>query len=222
MIYAYLRQVSDSNSLSRQQQDIFSYALSKGLDIDKEVMEYSSINHSIETRKKFEEFIHSLNDGDLIIVCSLLVLSSQVDEIVKVINCMLSHKVDLHIINTDTLINRRSSIVEVFPLLNNLNEEQKEKKIKIGRPKGSRSSSKFDTFRPKIIAMLKEQISVSAIARELDVSRSSLKDYIESRELRRLIEKSWVEVSSSKEKKTEIDSDILLICPFDKNKNKEV
>ena len=222
MVYAYLRQLSDSNSLSQQQQNILSYSLAKSLTIDKEVMEYSSSNHTIEERETFESFIHSLKEGDIIITHSLLILSSHTNEIIKIINCMLSHKVDLYITESQTLINRETNITEVFPLLNTLTEEQKEKKKQIGRPKGSRSSSKFDAFQSQIITYLKEGMSVSAIARELQVSRSSLKDYIESRELRRLIEKSWIEISQPQEHPHESHINTLLICPFEKNHTKEI
>ncbi len=222
MVYAYLRQLTDSNSLSQQQQNILSYSLAMSLTIDKEVMEYSSVNHTIEDREKFESFIHGLKEGDTIITQSLLILSTQVNEIIKIINCMLSHKVDLYITDSKTLINRETNITEIFPLLNTLTEEQKEKKKQIGRPKGSRSSSKFDEFQSQIITFLKERMSVSAIARELQVSRSSLKDYIESRELRRLIEKSWIEVSQPKKNYSERHINTLLICPFEKNKTKEI
>jgi len=221
MVYAYLRQLTDSNSLSQQQQNILSYSLAMSLTIDKEVMEYSSINHTIEDREKFESFIHALKEGDIIITQSLLILSIHVNEIIKIINCMLSHKVDLYITDSKTLINRETNITEIFPLLNALTEEQKEKKKQIGRPKGSRSSSKFDEFQPQIIGLLKEGMSVSAIARELQVSRSSLKDYIESRELRRLIEKSWIEVSQPRGH-YESHINTLLICPFEKNKTKDI
>ena len=61
---------------------------------------------------------------------------------------------------------------------------QDNSKKSIGRPKGSRSSSKFDQYHNKILSLIKEKKSVSEIARVLHVSRSSLKDYIESRELK--------------------------------------
>ena len=222
MTYAYLRQLSDNHSLSRQQQDILSYGLAHGLNIEKEVMEYSTINHTIEDRKKFEAFIQGLTAGDRIVTQSLWVLSSHIDEIIKIINCMLSHKVDLHIADSNTLINRETSISKIFPLLNTLNETQKEKRNQIGRPKGSRSSSKFDPLQSQIIALLRDKMSVSAIARELGVSRSSLKDYIESRELRRLIERSWAEISQNERNKKQAERYTLLICPFEENQNKEI
>ena len=222
MTYAYLRQLSDNHSLSKQQQHVLSYSLSHKLAIEKEVMEYSSVSHTIEDRKKFEAFIHGLAEGDCIITQSLWVLSSHIDEVIKIINCMLSHKVDLHIADADILINRETGITRVFPLLNTLNETQREKRSQIGRPKGSRSSSKFDPLQPRIITLLRDKMSVSAIARELGVSRSSLKDYIESRELRRLIEKSWEEVSQHQRNDKQPEGDTLLICPFEENQHKEI
>ncbi len=62
----------------------------------------------------------------------------------------------------------------------------------MGRPKGRRSASKFDIFLSQILSMLKDGKSVSAIARELKVSRSSLKDYIDSRGLKQMLDDSWL------------------------------
>ncbi|NKQ40154.1 MAG: recombinase family protein [Sulfurovum sp.] len=222
MVYSYLRQTSDNNSLAQQQQYIISYCMMRGLTIDKEIMEYSCANHTIEDREKFEAFIHSLEDGDLIIAQNLPILSCHLDEIIKIINCMLSHKVDLHITDSKTLIYRETDITELFPLLNNMTEEQKKQKKQIGRPKGSKSSSKFDTLQPQIVLRLKEKVSVSAIARELCVSRSSLKDYIESRELRRLTDNSWIEISLPVEYKEGTIENPYLICPFEENLKKEM
>jgi len=213
MVYAYLRQTSEQNSLSLQQQEILSYTLPKDIEIDKEVIEYSSINHPIEKRAEFEEFIQTLVDGDSIVVHQLVTLSSKIEEIIKLVNCMLTHNVNLYITSSKSLINRESKLVDIFPLMRDLDIEEREKRSQKGRPKGSRSPSKFDQYRSKIITLLKDGMRVSAISRELGVSRSSLKDYIESRELKGLIEKSWVEVSPKKE-----DDNIstLLICPYEK------
>ena len=63
---------------------------------------------------------------------------------------------------------------------------QDESKKVIGRPKGSKSSSKFDKHINEIIKYIQAKKSVSEISRLLEVSRSSLKDYIESRELKQV------------------------------------
>ncbi len=213
MNYAYVRQMPDNNNMSEQQRNILSYSLAQDLEIDKEVVEYSSKNHLIEDRKKFEEFMHSLEEGSSLVVDTLSVLSNRAEELIKIINCMLSRRIDLYIASSQRCINKETTIVEVFPLLNDLREAQKAKSNQIGRPKGSRSSSKFDIYQPQIISFLKEGMNVSAIARELNVSRSSLKDYIESRGIRELVEGSWVEINQPQKNKG-VDNTIL-VCPFE-------
>ena len=216
MTYAYLRQLLGKRNIAQQQSMILSFSLGQGLNIDKEVFEYSNKNRSIEDREQFEKFIHGLKDGDAIIVDEIWMLSEKVDEIVKVINCMLSRGITLYSASSQTTIDAQSPIGDIFPLLNTLREEERSKQNHIGRPKGSRSSSKFDKYQTQIISALKESMNVSAIARELGVSRSSLKDYIESRGIKEMIEGSWVEISpSGYNSETE---DKLLICPYEQKK----
>ena len=216
MNYAYLRQMPDSHSMSVQQRSMLSYALAQGLEIDKEVVEYSNKNHLIEEREKFEAFMHSLEEGSSVIVDTLSVLSNRTEELIKIINCMLSRNIILYIASAKTKMDKETSIVEIFPLLNDLREEQKAKSNQIGRPKGSRSSSKFDMYQSQIITRLKEGVNVSAISRELGVSRSSLKDYIESRGLRELIKGSWMEIVPGQD--LDEGGNTLLVCPFEQDK----
>ena len=216
MTYAYLRQLRGRRNIAQQQNMILSFSLSQSLHIEKEVFEYSSKSRSIEEREEFESFIHGLKEGDKIVIDEIWMLSEKVDEIIKVINCMLSRGITLYISSSQTVIDAQSPVGEIFPLLNLLHEEQRSRKNRIGRPKGSRSSSKFDKYQSQIISMLKEGMNVSAVARELNVSRSSLKDYIESRGIREMIEGSWVEISPSGEAGGMDDK--LLICPFEQEK----
>ncbi|MEA1953553.1 MAG: recombinase family protein [Campylobacterota bacterium] len=219
MTYAYLRQMQDSNNMSEQQRNILSFSLTQNIDIDKEVIEYSSKNHLIEERKKFEEFMHSLEEGSTLVIDTLSVLSDRIEELIKIINCILSCSINLYIASSKTILNKNTTVVEIFPLLNDLREAQKAKSNQIGRPKGSRSSSKFDIYQSQIISLLKEEWNVSAIARELNVSRSSLKDYIESRGIRELVEGSWMEINQPKEMSS-VDN-TLLICPFEQEEQQK-
>lgn len=221
MTYAYLRQMPNCHNLSQQQRNILSFALTQGLQIDKEVIEYSTKSRPIEEREEFEKFLKTLEEGDVIIVEHLAIFSDVVEEIVKVISCMLSRGLTLSVSSSGVTIRKETPLVEVFPLLNDLREAQKAKTGQIGRPKGSRSSSKFDVYQAKIIELLKEGLSVSAIARELNVSRSSLKDYIESRGIRELVNGSWMEIATPQQVPG-VDNTVL-ICPFEQEKvfNKE-
>ena len=216
MTYAYLRQMPDNANLSEQQRNILSFSLTPGMEIDKEVIEYSTKNHPIEERKQFEAFLQSLSEGDSLVVDTLPVLSDKAEELIKVINCMLRHNIELYIASLHLHVGKETPIVKLFPLLNDLREAQKAKSNQIGRPKGSRSSSKFDVYQAQVISMLRDGMNVSAIARELGVSRSSLKDYIESRGIRELVEGSWMEIDTHKQVPG-VDNTVL-ICPFEQEK----
>jgi DNA invertase Pin-like site-specific DNA recombinase len=220
MNYAYLRQMPDNTNMSEQQRNILSFSLAQNLQIDKEVIEYSSKNHPIEEREKFEEFMHSLEEESNLIVDTLSILSDRAEELIKIINCMLSRRINLFIASSKTRLNKETTVVEIFPLLNDLREAQKAKSNQIGRPKGSRSSSKFDMYQPQIISLLKDGRNVSAIARELGVSRSSLKDYIESRGIKELVEGSWMEVNPA-QGMTGVDNTVL-VCPFEQQKQERI
>lgn len=217
MVYAYIRQIPNVSHLVEQQRDILTFSLTKGLEIDKEVVEYSTKNLAIDLREEFEIFMKSLKEGDTVLVASLAMLSDKAEELIKVINCMLSHSVNLWLVKSNILINKETNMVDIFPILDELRQEEKEKTNHIGRPKGSKSSSKFDIYQSQILGFLGEGMSVSAIARELEVSRSSLKDYIESRGIKELVKGAWMETHAPKEAGG-MDN-VVLICPFEKESN---
>lgn len=210
--YSYRRQVPGFPTLATQQHDILAFASRKGLFIDKEVVEYATKNLLIEEREEFESFLRSMEDGNTVIVSELSILSDRAEELIKVINCMLTHDVNLWVVSANLLINKETSMVDIFPLLNDLRQDAHEKNKQIGRPKGSKSSSKFDVYHRQIIALMTEGLSVSAVARELDVSRSSLKDYIESRSIKELVEGAGKQMSENISGSMD---NIVLICPFE-------
>jgi len=219
MIYAYMRQIPNLENLAIQKQNILSFSHHEKLKIGQEVVEYATKNLLVEERKDFENFLKSLSSGEhTVLVSSLSILSTRVDELVKIIGCVLSHNVDLWICSSNILINRNSSMVDVFALLEEQMIDPKDKSVQIGRPKGSKSGSKFDVFHSRIIALLSQKESVSAIARELEVSRSSLKDYIESRGLKELV--NSISIPNQKIIDKNMDN-IVLICPYDQLSEKK-
>lgn len=213
MIFSYIRQVPDFEPLALQQQSIRTFTIQKALTIDNEVVEYASKNLLIDEREDFDKFLQSMVKGNTIIVSELSILSNRAEELIKIITCVLSHEVDLWIANINLCINKETKMENIFPLLNQLRTQEKEKTHFIGRPKGSKSSSKFDVHQGEVIRMLGEGMSVSGIARELEVSRSSLKDYIESRGIKELVESAWKQMHNS-HLINEMDN-VVLICPFE-------
>ena len=212
MVYAYMRQIPTLLNLIAQKNEILAFSHHKNIDIEQEVVEYATKNLRIDEREEFEDFLKSLSGGKhTVFVSSLSVLSTRVEELVKIINCVLSHHVDLWVCDARLLINRQSAMAEIFPLLE-AQRKTPRKNRQIGRPKGSKSSSKFDVYHGEIMHMLSQKESVSAIARYLGVSRSSLKDYIESRGLKSLVASIGAAAETLEDK--EVDN-IVLICPFE-------
>ena len=200
MTYAVMRQLCGNDSILSQRAAILSYANERELTLDDEMIEFENYKLPLHERKRFRDFIHSLNRGDSIIVERIEVLSYDMEEAIMVINCMLSRDISLHIASNSIEVTAETGLSKILPILTQLkaNEEKNRKDSRVGRPKGRKSSSKFDAYLSEIMEGLKAGKSVSALARELGVSRSSLKDYIESRQLKIIVDDSWLQEAKKK------------------------
>jgi len=215
LTYALIREFSGADSLLSQRAAIVGYARMKGLSIDRETIEFESDKIPLEERKRLREFIDSLTSGDTIVVERIEVLASGMEDVILIINCILSRGISLHVASRSLEITKETGLSRLLPLIVGLKEqEESERDGKVGRPRGRRSSSKFDSLLSEILEALKEGRSVSSIARELGVSRSSLKDYIESRQLRKFTDESWLEKAGKRLGKAETQSDELS-CTLD-------
>ena len=106
---------------------VLSFSLEKELRIDKEVVEYATKNLRSEDRGEFEAFLQTMQEGNTVVVSSLYILSDRVEELIKVITCMLSHSVNLWIVNSNMLMNKETHMVDIFPLLNALQKRRERK-----------------------------------------------------------------------------------------------
>jgi len=213
LTYAVIRQLNSSDSILSQRASILSYAQKRGMTLDNEMIEFEHSKISLEERGRFKDFIHSLNSEDTVIISSVEVLASNMEEVILIINCILSREISLHIASRGIEVTKETGLSEILPLIVRLKSEN-DKSLndnRVGRPKGRKSSSKFDKLLSEILDGLKSRKSVSAIARELNVSRSSLKDYIESRQLKKIVDDSWLNEAKERFTKTEIES-VKLSC----------
>lgn len=195
MIYVLLRECSDEISLLHQRAMIVGYLRGRQRTVDQEMIEFGSQGKTLAERESFDAFLHTLKANDHVVIDAVQTLGNTMEEILTVINCMLSREVILSLASVELEIDRQTALAEVLPLVMHRNEPSvvSERRSQKGRPKGRRSTSKFDGYLDRIIAALKQGLNVSAIARDLDVSRSSLKDYIESRQLKKILDDTWME-----------------------------
>ncbi len=187
MTVSYIRPDKDFDGVYEQLKLVNGYADQKQIMIHEELVDQTSQNKRLADRHEVVRFFRSL-DGDTLIIYDTWTLSSCIEDVVQMFSCLLKNNNTIHFVKPGVIIDRKSDTMVVLGLIDQLRQVlQDDAKKGIGRPRGSKSSSKFDMYLEQIIDLLKKRRSVSEIARILGVSRSSLKDYIESRELKEVV-----------------------------------
>lgn len=187
MVVSYIRPDKDFVNVIEQLKMISAYCDRENLAIEKEMIDQTFQNKRITQRTDVVTLFRSLHN-DTLVVYDTWVLSTNIEDVIQMLSCLLRNGIEIHFVKQGIVIDRQSDTMVVLGLIDQLRQTiQSDDKKEIGRPKGSKSSSKFDLFLEQIIRELKEGHNVSDIARHLDVSRSSLKDYIESRSLKELV-----------------------------------
>jgi len=184
LVIAFLRGRVQDCSILDQQSYILEYAKNMGLMIDSSELDNSSYSLALEEREIFLTFLKSLKAGDVVLTYNIYSLSKKIGEIVKIFDCIFKHKITLHLCYDNIVIDKDTPAPFIVDLLSKTRDTNMKRQSSVGRPKGSFSKSKFDVYRSQIVSMLSKGYSVNSIAKELSVSRSSLKDYINSRSLK--------------------------------------
>jgi excisionase family DNA binding protein len=209
MIVVYIRPDKYFNAAHDQLQLINSYAISKDIAIDDEFIDQTSQNKRLSERRHVTSYFQQ-NQGSTLLVYDVWVLSTNIEDLVQMFSCLFKNNVSIHFVKQSVIVSSQSSVMLVLGLIDQLRQHmQNESKKVIGRPKGSRSNSKFDQYINEIIEYIQEKKSVSEMARLLGVSRSSLKDYIESRELKHVAFGSLLLKSPESAEKDVIDT---IVC----------
>lgn len=184
MTVSYIRPDKSFDGAFEQLKLVNAYIERKGLAVDREFIDQVSQNKRLSERDEVVSLFRPLRDGT-VVVYDVWVLSSYIEDLVQMISCLLKNGMRIHFVKPSVIIDRHSDTMVILGLIDQLRQTlQDDVKKAIGRPKGSRSSSKFDQYHDDIISYLRGRKSVSEMARIFGVSRSSLKDYIESRELK--------------------------------------
>ncbi len=185
-----LKAKDTKTNIIQQQKHIFRYAHQNNIAINSTEIDNSNISDKFDSRNELKGFLRSLDNNDNILIYSLSTFSSNVEELIKIFNCLFERSIVTYITSINLKITKNSESSKIFSLLIKENEQVLDikKTSTQGRPKGRMSKSKFDMYRLKIIDFLEKKHSVNEISKILKVSRSSLKDYINSRGLKDLVE----------------------------------
>lgn len=186
MVITYIRPDKNFLAAHEQLQHVNSYAIANNITIDEEFLDHTSQNKRLEERAEVTEYFQSRSESTLL-VYDVWVLSTNMEDLIQMVSCLMKNNYQVHFIKHSVIMSQQSSAMLILSLMDQLRQKlQENSKRVIGRPKGSRSSSKFDVYISELLTYIREGKSVSEMARLLNVSRSSLKDYIESRELKQV------------------------------------
>jgi DNA invertase Pin-like site-specific DNA recombinase len=186
MVITYVRPDKNFDAALEQLQLINSYAIAHNLSVDDEFIDHVSQNKRLSERTHVTDYFQS-KAGCTLLIYDVWVLSTDMEDLIQMFSCLLKNEFNVHFIKQSVIISSKSSVMLVLGLMDQLRQTlQNDPKKVVGRPRGSKSNSKFDRYINEIITYIKEKKSVSEMARALKVSRSSLKDYIESRELKQV------------------------------------
>ncbi len=199
-ILAYLRISTDQQDLNNQKLEILDFARRQEIRVD-DFIEISISSRKNTKQRRIDELLHKLDDSDTLIVTELSRLGRSTSEIIALVNELLHRNIQLIVIkqNLDLTQHDMSSkiIVTLFALLAELERDlvslrtkealaaKKAQGVKLGKPKGTIQSSKFDKDRERIEELLRLGLSVRKIAQHLGYnSHIGLNTYINKRNIR--------------------------------------
>jgi len=210
MVITYIRPDKNFLAVHEQLQYISAYVVTNDITVDEEFLDHTSQHKRLDERNEVTGYFQSHPDS-ILLVYDVWVLSTNMEDLIQMVSCLIKNNYKVHFIKHSVIMSQQSSAMLILGLMDQLRQKLQENSTRvIGRPKGSKSSSKFDIYISDLLQYIKEGKSVSEMARLLSVSRSSLKDYIESRELKQVAFGSFqAEVSDNAEEKV-INT---IVCP---------
>lgn len=199
-VIAYLRVSTNQQDLKNQRYEILDYAQKNNIDVDDFVqVEMSSRKDTGE--RLIDYLFEKLESGDCVIVSELSRIGRSTAEVLGIINRLVTKKIKLIAIKQNLTVSGNGDMqtkvmVTMFSLFAELErdlisartkralEAKKAAGVKIGRPKGATSASKLDGMEIQVCELLHKKVSLTSIAKIFDVSRGTVYNFIQSRNLK--------------------------------------
>lgn len=195
---AYLRVFTFGQELNNQRLAILDYAHKNNLQISKFIESQFSSRKSVKERN-LDQLFSNINSGDLVLVSELSRLGRSVGQIIQLIDELIKLKVRFIAIKENIQLNGKQDIqskmmVTMFGLFAEIERDlisertreglqnARDKGKILGRPKGI-GKSRLDGKEAEIKVLLDKSIPKASIAKIMDVSRSNLLHFIDSRGL---------------------------------------
>ena len=198
MIYGYIRVSTDKQTVENQRFEIDIFCKNNSIKVNKWIEETISGNIAVEKRK-LGALLKKLSSDDILICSEISRLGRNLMMIMSILNVCMEKNIQVWTIKDNyRLGNDINSKVLAFAfglsaeiernLISQRTKEalarKKKEGVILGRPKGRKSSiTKLKGKYERVIHLLDSGYSVSAVARKLGVSRSTIYLFIKEHQL---------------------------------------
>ena len=197
-MYGYIRISTGKQDTENQRFEILKYANENKLGSVEFLEETISGRKSWKDRK-IGTLVQELQKGDILIITELSRLGRSMLEVMELLSILLRKGVELHVVKNKQVLKddlHSKVFAMAFSIAAEIERELISQRTKealarrkaegkpIGRPKGSFSSS-LDKHREQIEEFLRKGVSISSIAKILEVPYGRLWDYVKRRGLKR-------------------------------------
>jgi DNA invertase Pin-like site-specific DNA recombinase len=197
---AYIRVSTEKQDVQSQKVAILEFCQKEKILVDM-FREITISSRKKEQKQDFEQLVASLEEGDLLIVSELSRIGRSLGGIITQINALLSKKIHFIAIKENIRLEdgkqdlQSKIMIAMFGLFSEverdlISQRTKDGLIKaresgktLGRPRGSKGVCKLDGMEAEIQDFLKKGVSKASIAKILAVSPTTLRHFIQSREL---------------------------------------
>ncbi len=192
MVYAYLRVSTSKQDPLNQKREIINYAKSKGIIINKWVIETCSGKQHKKNRK-LGRLLKSLKKDDILIVTEISRLSRTLHEIMSIMGDCLEKEIIIYStkdrytfdnsLNSKVLSFAFGLVAEIeHKLISQRTKEalalRKERGVILGRKKGSSPKLlRLENEKENIIKMIKEKESIKYICSTYDISTETFRKF---------------------------------------------
>ena len=196
---AYLRVSTNQQDLKNQRYEVLNYAQKNGLQID-DFIEVEVSSRKSTGERMIDCLLGQLGAGDRVIVSELSRIGRSTVEVLNTIKNLTDLGVTLIAIKQNLTISGNGDIqskvmVTLFSLFSELErdlisertkralEAKKASGVILGRPRGSLSGSILDGKEAEIEQLLNKRVGISSMAKIFSVSRGTVYNFINSRNL---------------------------------------
>ena len=196
---AYLRVSTEKQDLDSQRLSIMDYAHVKNIKIEKFIQAQASSRLS-DIRRKIDVLYENLEAGDTLIVSELSRLGRSLGQIIQIIDRLIKKEINFVALKENIVLNGKHDMqskvmVTMFGLFAEIERDLISERTKqalaaarakgklLGRPKGSIGKSKLDGKEEEIRLFLSKGASRTSVAKIMDISRTALYSFVDSRKL---------------------------------------